>query len=223
MTLSPPVRVKPVKWRLQINRTVAGLETATELTNWYLVRREIEQFWHVVKNGCRVEALQFGTVEGLALLLIVASLITQVMRLGQTNPELDASLPFERDEWIAAYVLSNKKLPAECRPHSTKWCVWRLCAGRFLGGKSHGESVAKTLWQGFQVVMLFAERVRFIRENHVRGVVYTGEFRRLNSPLLDASLHLLAFILFHLRRLDRDGCKKSFKSCCKLFLLFRKH
>jgi IS4 transposase len=49
---------------------------ATELIDWYRARWEIELFFHVPKNGCRVEALQLASVKrlerALALFMVVA-------------------------------------------------------------------------------------------------------------------------------------------------------
>ena len=47
--LSPPAGVKPVEWRLLTNRTVAGLEAAIELIDWYRARWEIDQLWNMDK------------------------------------------------------------------------------------------------------------------------------------------------------------------------------
>jgi hypothetical protein len=58
-----PEGVKPVEWRLLTNRPIDTFEAATELIDWYRARWEIELFFHVLKNGCRVEALQLSTVE----------------------------------------------------------------------------------------------------------------------------------------------------------------
>ncbi|WP_019936908.1 IS4 family transposase [Bordetella sp. FB-8] len=148
-----PAGVEPVQWRLLSNRVVHGLEAAVELIDWYRARWEIEMFFHVLKNGCRVEALQLATVErlerALALFMVVAWRIARLMRLGRTCPELEAELLFERDEWRAAYILHKKK------PPKTPPClneVIRLVAmlGGFLGRKGDGEPGVKTLWQGLQ-------------------------------------------------------------------------
>jgi hypothetical protein len=38
-----------------------------EIIDWYRCRWDIEVFFHVLKNGCRVEALQLSTRTRLAL------------------------------------------------------------------------------------------------------------------------------------------------------------
>ncbi len=72
----PPVGEKPVSWKLLTNRVAETLEQAAELEDWYRCRWEIEIFFNVFKNGCRVEALQLSKLprieNALALYLIVA-------------------------------------------------------------------------------------------------------------------------------------------------------
>ena len=164
-----PVGEKPVEWRLLTNRTVDSFEAATELIDWYRARWEIEIFFHVLKNGCRVEALQLSTVErlerALALLMVVAWRIARLMRLGRTCPDLDAALLFERDEWHAAYILNKKKVPS-IPPKLND--VIRLVAmlGGFLARKADGEPGVKTLWLGLQRVMDFAAGLGYARDAH---------------------------------------------------------
>ena len=51
-------------------------------------------FFHVLKNGCRIEALQLGCVDklerALVLYMVVAWRIARQMRLGRSCPDLDA-------------------------------------------------------------------------------------------------------------------------------------
>lgn len=164
-----PTGVKPVEWRLLTNRRIETFEAATELIDWYRARWEIELFFHVLKNGCRVEALQLSTVErlerALALFMVVAWRIARLMRLGRTCPDLDAALLFERDEWQAAYILNRKKVP-NSPPKLNE--VVRLIAmlGGFLARKGDGEPGVKTIWLGLQRVVDFAAGIRFAREAH---------------------------------------------------------
>jgi hypothetical protein len=78
---------------------------------------EIELLFLILKEGCRIEALQLENVErietALALYLVVAWRINRLMRLGRLLPQLPADILFERDKWRAAYVLNRKKAPAE--------------------------------------------------------------------------------------------------------------
>lgn len=162
-----PADVKPLEWRLLTNRETGDLGAAAQLIDWYRARWEVETFFHVLKNGCRVEALQLASIDrierALALFMVVAWRIARLMRLGRTCPELDAQLMFEPDEWRAAFIL-NRKTPPDTAPCLNE--VVRLVAmlGGFLARKGDGEPGVKTIWQGLQRVMDFAAGIRFARE-----------------------------------------------------------
>jgi hypothetical protein len=162
-----PAGVKPLEWRLLSNREVANFEQACQLIDWYRARWEIELFFHVLKNGCRVEALQLATIErverALALYLVVAWRVARLMRLGRSCPQLDAELLFERDEWQAAFILNQRPPPPTPPPLND---VIRLIArlGGFLARKHDGEPGVKTIWLGLQRVMDFATGIKFSRQ-----------------------------------------------------------
>ncbi|MEA3644014.1 MAG: IS4 family transposase [Lamprobacter sp.] len=162
--INPPKGETPIEWRLLTNREVKDVDAASELVDWYRARWEIELFFLVLKQGCRVEALQLSTVErlekALVLFMIVAWRVARLMRLGRTAPELDAALLFSPEEWQAAYILAKKRPPKQAPTLNT---VIRLIAGHggFLGRKCDGEPGMKTLWLGLQRVRDFAEGLQF--------------------------------------------------------------
>ena len=157
----------PVQWRLLTNREVNSLEQASELIDWYRARWEIELFFLILKEGCRVESLQLGDKDrlesALAIYMVIAWRINRLMRLGRTVPELEAALVFEPDEWRAAFILNKKPVPKKMPTLNE---VIRLIAqrGGFLGRKGDGEPGAKTLWLGLQEIAIFVEGARYARE-----------------------------------------------------------
>ncbi|KJK25359.1 hypothetical protein UB46_05685 [Burkholderiaceae bacterium 16] len=130
-------------------------------------RWEVEMFFHVLKTGCKVEALQLSHMDrverALALYMVVAWRIARLMRLGRTCPDLDASLFFDADEIRGAYVLAKKARPKT--PVTLNQMI-RLVAslGGFLGRKSDGEPGAKTIWIGMQRTMDAALTIQALRE-----------------------------------------------------------
>jgi hypothetical protein len=168
--VNAPAGETPIEWRLLTNREVVDFNSAAELVDWYRARWEIELFFLVVKQGCRVEALQLSSIarleKALVLFMIVAWRIARLMRLGRNLPDLDAALLFDPEEWRAAYILSKKAPPAQPPTLNT---VIRLIAGLggFLGRKSDGEPGMKTIWLGLQRVRDFAEGMRFANELQV--------------------------------------------------------
>ena len=168
--VNAPTGVTPVVWRLLTNREAATLEAAAELIDWYRARWEIELFFLVLKEGCRVERLQLADTgrlqTALALYMVIAWRINRLMRLGRTLPDLPADLLFEPDEWRAAFVLNKKPLPAQVPTLNT---VVRLIArrGGFLGRKGDGEPGAKAIWLGLHDIAIFVEGARYARELNV--------------------------------------------------------
>jgi hypothetical protein len=146
------------------------LEASVELIDWYRCRWEVEIFFDVLKNGCKVEALQLSSIErlelALALFMIIAWRVQMLMRLGRTCPEMDCEVMFERDEWQAAYIVARKPIPKQ--PPSLNTVV-RLIAsfGGFLGRKGDGEPGVKTIWTGLQRVMDFAAGIRAYKAGEI--------------------------------------------------------
>jgi hypothetical protein len=164
--MAAPAGSQAVMWRLLTNRTVDTLEQATELIDWYRARWEIEMFFLILKEGCKVEQLQLEDVErlevALAVYMVVAWRINRLMRLGRTLPEMPADVVFHVDEWHAAFILNKKPIPKQVPTLNT---VVRLIAqrGGFLGRKHDGEPGARTLWQGLHEVAVFVEGLRYAR------------------------------------------------------------
>lgn len=165
--INPPAGVKAMEWRLLTNRAVQDFAAACELIDWYRSRWEIELLFHVIKNACKVEALQLSTMarleRALALYLVVAWRIARLLRLGRQCPTLPVELYFEPEEWKGAYVLLKKPVPKQPPTLNT---VMRLVAtlGGFLGRKRDGEPGLKTIWIGMARLADFASGIRYARE-----------------------------------------------------------
>ena len=170
--IAPSAGDKPIEWRLLTNLPVKNLEQAARMIDWYRSRWEIEMFFHVLKNGCRIEALQLGGVDrierALVLYMVLAWRIARLMRLGRSCPELDAPLLFEPDECKAAFIL-NKQKPPDKPPKRNE--VVRLVArlGGFLARTGDGEPGVKTIWLGMQRIIDFTAGVRFSRKLQALG------------------------------------------------------
>jgi hypothetical protein len=161
----PPAGVKPVEWRLLTNRQATSLQEAIELIDWYRARWEIEMLFNVLKNGCRVEALQLGAIErlerALALFLVVAWRIAYLMRMGRSCPDLDAALFFDADEIRGAYLLAELKQPDRPKLNEVLRLIARL--GGFLGRKGDGEPGVKAIWFGLKEVHVAARTLQKLR------------------------------------------------------------
>ena len=165
--IDAPPGVKPIEWRLLTNREAGTPEAVIELIDWYRARWEIEILFNVLKNACRVEALQLGSIaqleRALALYMVVAWRIAHLMRLGRTCPDLDADLFFDPDEIQAAYLLRDKVPPAKPRLNEVLRQI--ACLGGFLARKSDGEPGVKTIWLGLKDVHVAVKTMRALRKS----------------------------------------------------------
>ena len=166
---NPPAGKKAMQWKLLTNRGVTELDQASELIDWYRARWEIKMFFDVLKNGCQIETLQLKTMErlevALAIYLIVAWRINRLMRLGRECPDMDAMLVFDEDEIRAAYAINKKRRVKGSKPGLNEVVRLIAMAGGFLARKSDGQPGAKALWRGIDKVLIFAEGLRYARDN----------------------------------------------------------
>jgi hypothetical protein len=164
-----PQGQQAVEWRLLTNRKVVTLADAAQLIDWYRCRWEIETLFHVLKNGCRIEALQLGHIKkleiALVIYLVVAWRLAHLMRLGRVHPDLPASAVFEQTEWQAAWLLAEKTPPSQTP--TVREVIRRIAMlGGFLARKGDGEPGVKTLWQGFARLSSFVKGVEHLRTVH---------------------------------------------------------
>lgn len=169
--INAPTGKKPLEWRLLSNRDANSLEAVVELIDWYRARWEIEIFFDVLKNGCRVEALQLAAQAKLELAIsvymVVAWRIARLMRLGRTQPDMNAGDLFTEEEWQGAYVLAKKPIPD--RPPSLRVMIRQIAMlGGFLGRKGDGEPGVKTIWQGMQILRVFADGFAYAKSLFMR-------------------------------------------------------
>lgn len=114
-----------------------------------------------MKNACRVEALQPGSIEqperALALFLVVAWRVACLMRLGRTCPDPDAHLFFDPDQIRSAYLLMKVRRPAQPKLNEVLRLIARL--GGFPRRKGDSEPGAIAIWLGLKEVHVAASDV----------------------------------------------------------------
>jgi Transposase DNA-binding/Transposase Tn5 dimerisation domain len=156
----PPAGAKAIEWRLLTNRTAETLEAVVELIDGYRRRWLAEIFFRIWKSGCRVEALQLGTLErlerALVIYLIIAWRILHLVTWGRDCPNLPCDVVFDPEEWQAAWIVAHRSPPPQIPP--TLNAMVRLIAGfgGFLGRKHDSHPGPKAIWEGMQKVRAFA-------------------------------------------------------------------
>ena len=102
---NPPKGQKPMTWTLLTNEPVKTLDDAWEILEWYERRWIIEEFHKAMKTGCKIEELQFTTVErlGPAIALLSALAVTLLEMRDFSRMEQAKTKPAE-DVIDRAYV-----------------------------------------------------------------------------------------------------------------------
>jgi Transposase Tn5 dimerisation domain len=119
----------------------------------------LEVYFHILKNGCKVEDLQLQSRErievALALYLIVAWRVLYLTRLGRTVPDLCCEVAFSPQEWQAAYLVSKRQRPPSKPPRLQEILTLVAGLGGYLARKGDGPPGPKTIWIGLQRVRDF--------------------------------------------------------------------
>ena len=110
---SPPEDEDPVEWFLLTTIKVGSAKQAANIVGFYLQRWRIEDFFRVLKSGCRVEFLLFRTAERLqraiAINAVIAWRIMVMTLLGRQVPDCEPQLMFADHEldFLRNYALDN--------------------------------------------------------------------------------------------------------------------
>lgn len=153
--VNAPEGVEALEWLLLTTLTVDDLESAVLVVRYYSARWVIEEFHRVLKEGCKVERMQFGNADRLApavaLNAIVAWRVLHLSKYARLNPDLPALAvcsPIELNVINGWLRKKEKNKPEVVTVRDFVRAVAML--GGFLGRKSDGEPGAKTLRQGLQ-------------------------------------------------------------------------
>ena len=94
----PPPGAEPLEWFLLTTLRVSSADDATRILQWYVRRWRIEEYFRVLKSGCKVEELQHHTAERLeramAIKMVIGWRIQLMVQLGREVPDLPADLLF---------------------------------------------------------------------------------------------------------------------------------
>ncbi|MEQ1905038.1 MAG: IS4 family transposase [Pirellulaceae bacterium] len=150
--LNPPAGQPAVQWLLLTTLPIASLDEVLTIIDYYCCRWPIENFFKVLKSGCRVEERQFETLDrelnAIAVYLIAAWRIHLLVHLGREVPELDCNVLFEESEWMSICIVVDGKAP-EKTPTLNEFIRKVSSLGGYVNRKKT-EPGYQTLWIGLQ-------------------------------------------------------------------------
>lgn len=159
----------PVHWMLLTTLPIDSLEGAIYAVQTYAKRWIIERYHYVLKEGCKVEELQFEEAnridKAIAVYTIVACRIMQITYLARAFPDLPCTKVFDDDEWRALYCYANKTSKEPSSPMSISEAVMMLAKlGGFQGRKRDGHPGVQVIWYGMSKLEGAVEMYRILKK-----------------------------------------------------------
>ena len=154
---APPEGEKPLEWFLLTSVRVESIEAALETIGHYLRRWRVEDFFRVLKSGCRAEHLGFHSAERLERALTIQAVIAWRLMLmtllGREVPECDAELLFSDIElrFLTDYA-ADVALPA---PRNLAGAVLLVALlGGYQNRKHDPPPGHQIMWRGYERMSL---------------------------------------------------------------------
>lgn len=153
--VEPPNDVEPIEWLLLTTDPIRSFATAWTYVGWYRCRWRIEEFFNVLKSGCRIEARQFETREtfeaSLAISILTAVRLLALVKQARIDPETPASAVLSEDE---EHVLRQQAEKLGNRPSKSLRLGEAVALIAVLGGykarRCDGPPGWITLWRGYR-------------------------------------------------------------------------
>ena len=162
-----PSGSQPLEWMLLTSLPIAHITGAREVVAWYHQRWQIERFFFVLKQGCRVETLQLQTRSRLeaaiSVYLIISYRIMALQAKAKLHPQAPALEVFNEQECLILAQLSTKPVSATELTLSEA-CKRLAQLGGYTARKSDGPPGPKTLWIGWQRLGDFIAGARFFAQ-----------------------------------------------------------
>ena len=160
----PPVKTEALEWFLLTTVPVTSADDAKRILQCYALRWRIEDYFRILKSGCKVEALQHHSAERLeraiAIKMVVGWRIQLMVRLGREVPELPAELLLSDIELrvLTTFARSRSLTPPRHLGEAVELLA-RL--GGWLG-RTRDPPGAQLLWHGYTrlAAMTFAFELR---------------------------------------------------------------
>ena len=154
---APPEGEEAIEWYLLTSVAVHTLEEALQVLDHYVKRWRVEDFFRVLKSGCKVERLALRTAlrleRAIAIYCVIAWRLMVLTLLGRTVPELDSEVFFTELElrFLTGYA-SRVKLP---QPGTLQEAILLVAVlGGYQNRTRDGPPGHQIMWRGLERLAL---------------------------------------------------------------------
>lgn len=166
-----PPGEEPLEWILLTNVPVEQLADANERIEWYEKRWIVEEYHKGLKTGCRIESMQFETIDRLEPAIAVLSVVTTTLlqlRDAARAPDADQRLATEviGADYVAVLVnhYGNRLGP---RPTIRQFYMHVARLGGHQNRKRDGFPGWITLWRGWTRLQAMVDGYHAYRKSKV--------------------------------------------------------
>jgi hypothetical protein len=157
----PPAGESPIEWMLLTTEPVLTLEEALQIIEAYRLRWRIEELHLILKSGCRLESVQYDSLDRLEKILMLglgSALRLLLLRyVAETHPSAPCTQVLSpiQEQALCVYVTHHFKTPVT---HLTvaEALLWIGRLGGFLGRKRDGRPGVRPLWRGWRDLEVLA-------------------------------------------------------------------
>ncbi len=151
----PPKGVEAIDWLLLTNVPVSNFEDTIERINWYKLRWRIEEYFRVLKSGCKIENSRLATKERLEKLIAIKSIIAfkilYLSKVAISHPQEVCTKILTSQEWQTLYIREHKTIFIPEEPPTMKQAIiWLGKLGGFMNRKNDKLPGTMTLWRGYE-------------------------------------------------------------------------
>lgn len=153
--MNPPEGVEAIDWTLLTNLPVTNFEEAIEKINWYKLRWKIEEYFKILKSGCKIENSRLSTREKLERLIAIKSIIAfkilYLSKVALSQSEEPCTKILTPQEWKALYMREHQTILLPEEPPTIKQAIiWLGKLGGFLNRKNDKLPGITSLWRGYE-------------------------------------------------------------------------
>jgi hypothetical protein len=167
--VAPPKGVEPIDWLLLTLDPITSFAEAWLRVEWYRCRWRIEEFFKVLKSGCRIEARQFeslGTFEvSLGISMLTAVHLLGLVKRARIEPDAPANVVLSSDEEHVLIQHANTMRNREASPslRLAEAVVLIAMLGGYKARACDGPPGWITLWRGYRRLSNLVEGYRLAR------------------------------------------------------------
>ena len=173
--IAPPKGEKAVQWYLLTSMAVHSAEEAVQILTYYTRRWRVEDFFRVLKSGCKVERMAMRSAarleRGLAVYCVIACYVMMLTLLGRAVPGLDAELIFSPTQLIALSIYAkNVKVPV---PRTLGAALLLVAVmGGYQNRTRDGPPGFQIMWRGLERLSIFCITYEMVSAAYREGLGY---------------------------------------------------